>query len=67
VAKTSGLGDNFYLAGYDLSGDINNVALSGGPATLDVTGIDKSGHERIGGLRTGSMSWKALLQPDRRG
>jgi hypothetical protein len=35
VAKQAGLGDNFYIAGYDVSGDINNVALSGGPATLD--------------------------------
>lgn len=63
MAKSSGLGDNFYIAGYDVSGDINNVALSGGPATLDVTGIDKSAHERIGGLRTGSMSWKAFFNP----
>jgi hypothetical protein len=61
VAKTSGLGDNFYLAGYDMSGDIGSISLSGGPATLDVTGIDKSAHERIGGLRTGSMSWKAFF------
>jgi hypothetical protein len=61
--KTSGLGDNFYLAGYDMSGDIGSISLSGGPATLDVTGIDKSAHERIGGLRTGSMSWKAFFNP----
>jgi hypothetical protein len=61
--KTSGLGDNFYIAGYDMSGDIGSISLSGGPATLDVTGIDKSAHERIGGLRTGSMSWKAFFNP----
>jgi hypothetical protein len=61
--KTSGLGDNFYIAGYDMSGDIGSISLSGGPATLDVTGIDKSAHERIGGLRTGSMSWKSFFNP----
>jgi hypothetical protein len=63
VAKTGGLGDAFFIAGYDMSGDIGSISLSGGPATLDVTGIDKSAHERIGGLRTGSMSWKAFFNP----
>lgn len=62
--KSSGLGDAFYAAGYDLSGDIGSVSLSGGPATLDVTGIDKSAFERIGGLRNGSMQWKAFFNPD---
>lgn len=61
--KSSGLGDNFYIAGYDMSGDIGSISLSGGPATLDVTGIDKSAYERIGGLRTGQMSWKAFFNP----
>ncbi|MEU5596818.1 hypothetical protein [Streptomyces sp. NPDC020298] len=46
-----------------MSGDIGSISLSGGPATLDVTGIDKSAHERIGGVRTGSMSWKAFFNP----
>lgn len=63
MAKSSGLGDNFYIAGYDASGDIGSISLSGGPATLDVTGIDKSAYERIGGVRTGQMSWKAFFNP----
>ncbi|TVZ96522.1 hypothetical protein [Streptomyces sp. BK340] len=63
MAKSSGLGDNFYIAGYDLSGDLGSVSLSGGPATLEVTGIDKSAYERIGGVRTGSVSWKAFFNP----
>jgi hypothetical protein len=63
VAKQSGLGDNFYLHGYDVSGDIGSISTSGGPALLDVTGIDKSAYERIGGLRTGSMSWNAFFNP----
>jgi hypothetical protein len=63
VAKQSGLGDNFYLHGYDVSGDIGSISTSGGPALLDVTGIDKSAYERIGGLRTGGMSWSAFFNP----
>jgi len=63
VAKTSGLGDNFYLHGYDVSGDIGSISTSGGPALLDVTGIDKSAYERIGGPRTGGMSWSAFFNP----
>lgn len=63
MAKQSGLGDAFYLHGYDLSGDIGSISTSGGPALLDVTGIDKSAYERIGGLRTGGMSWQAWFNP----
>ncbi|MBT2508804.1 hypothetical protein J7I98_23540 [Streptomyces sp. ISL-98] len=57
MAKSGGLGDNFYIAGYDISGDLGSINTSGGPAALVVTGIDKSAFERIGGLRTGGMSW----------
>lgn len=63
MAKQSGLGDNFYLHGYDVSGDIGSISVSGGPAALEVTGIDKSAYERIGGLRTGAMSWQAFFNP----
>lgn len=57
MAKSSGLGDNLYVAGYDLSGDTNSVQLHGGPAAEDDTGVDKSAFERIGGLRTGTIDW----------
>ena len=63
MAKQSGLGDNFYLHGYDISGDIGSISVSGGPAALEVTGIDKSAYERIGGLRTGGMNWSAFFNP----
>lgn len=54
MAKTGGLGDALYIAGFNASGDIQQLgAIGGGPALLDVTGIDKSAHERIGGLRDG--------------
>ncbi len=58
MAKQTGLGDNFYAAGYNLSGDTASVdSVFGGPDALDITGIDKSAKERAGGLRGGGMSW----------
>lgn len=58
MAKQSGLGDNFYLGGYDLSNDTASLdEIGGGPVLLDVTGIDKSAYERIGGLRDGRIEW----------
>lgn len=62
MAKASGLGDNAYVAGYDLSGDICALTrIGGGPAALDVTAINASGHERIGGLRTGEISFNTWM------
>lgn len=56
MAKTSGLGDGLHIAGFDASGDIQALSnIGGGPALLDVTGINKSAHERIGGLRDGRI------------
>jgi hypothetical protein len=60
VAKQSGLGDALYVGGYNLSGDIGSLGtIGGGPAALDVTGIDKSATERIGGLRNGTIEFSA--------
>lgn len=62
MAKQSGLGDALYVAGFDLSGDIGSLeAVGGGPATLDVTGIDKSAFERIGGLRDGRLDYTSFF------
>ncbi|MFE1192930.1 hypothetical protein ACFW6E_09030 [Streptomyces olivaceoviridis] len=62
MAKTSGLGDNLYIAGYNASGDIQQLGgISGGPALLNVTGIDKSAYERIGGLRSGQFEYTAFF------
>jgi hypothetical protein len=61
--KTSGLGDNFYIGGYDLSGDVASVdKISGGPALLDVTSIKKSAMERIGALRDGDMQFTTYFE-----
>lgn len=62
MAKQSGLGDNFYLGGVDLSGDIGALgSIHGGPAALDVTGIDKLAPERIGGLRDGGVEFMSFF------
>jgi hypothetical protein len=61
MTKESGLGDRLYVGGYDLSGDVNSPSLSGGPAPLVVTGIDKGATERIGGVRDGNMGWTAFF------
>jgi hypothetical protein len=57
MAKQGGLGDNFYVGGYDVSGDTSAIGqLGGGPALLDVTSIKDFANERIGGLR--SADWQ---------
>lgn len=48
MAKQSGLGDNLYIAGYDVSGDVSTVSpIASRSGQLDVTAISASGHERI--------------------
>lgn len=60
MAKQTGLGDRFAVGGYELSGDIGSIQqINGGPAALEVTGIDKDGPERLGGDRNGGMSFTA--------
>lgn len=64
MAKQSGMGDNFYIAGYDLSGDIGEISrIGGGPAPLTVTGINKSAFERIGGVRDGAIDFLSWFNP----
>lgn len=64
MAKTSGLGDNLYISGVDVSGDINSIGeMGGGPALLDFTAINSSAMERKGGLRTGRLSATAYYNP----
>jgi len=62
MSKSGGMGDNFYVDGYDLSGDINSLSrIGGGPAMFDMTGIDKAAFERQGGLRDGSIEWVTYM------
>ena len=60
MTKQNGLGDNFYLGGYNISGDTS--AFDEITATTELqenTGIDKSAYERLGGLRDGKIAWTA--------
>jgi hypothetical protein len=62
MAKKSGLGDNLYVAGYDLSGDIGSLDNISCPMQLlETTSIDKSAFERIGGLRDGKLAYTAFF------
>lgn len=64
MGKTSGLGDNLYVAGVDCSGDINSLSdVGGGPALLDFTAINKSAMERQGGQLTGHLAALAYFNP----
>ena len=50
MAKTSGLGQELYVHGYDLSGDVGSLDSVGSPREqLEVPAINKSARERIFG------------------
>jgi len=64
MAKQSGLGQRFFVGGYDLSGDTGSASrIGGGPAPSEITGLDKSAYERIGLLRSGSIEWSSWFNP----
>jgi hypothetical protein len=63
--KSSGLGDNLYVNGNNLSNDIKAVTRLGWPsAHLIRTGIDKSAHERAYGLADGEIACDAYWNSD---
>lgn len=65
MSKQSGLGDNFYFQGYDLSGDVGALSrIGGGPELLEVTGIDKTAFERITGKKSGGMEFSTFFNDD---
>lgn len=63
MSKQTGLGDRLYVAGRNLSGDTQQLSrINGGtPNQMDVTGIDKSGYERLGLKRDGGFTWSAFF------
>lgn len=65
MAKETGLGDNCYVDGVDISGDVGSLGNIGCPQeTLDVTGIDKLAFERLGGRRDGAIEFSAFFNKD---
>lgn len=64
MSKQTGLGARLYVAGSNLSGDIGSLSrIAGGNTPLEVTGIDKSAFERIGGRRDGGIDYSAWFNP----
>lgn len=62
MTKQSGLGDNFYVDGNNISGDVGSIDNISSPLKLlDVTGIDKPAYERIVGLRDGDMKFTTFF------
>ena len=58
MAKSSGLGQEFYIAGYDLSGDVGSLSGVGSPRQLlEITSINKSAVERLNGRSDASLSF----------
>lgn len=63
MAKQSGLGDNFYIGGYDLSGDVASVdTISGARDVIDVTAIKQFAHQRLYGLKNGAWSFTTFFE-----
>lgn len=62
MPKQSGLGDNLYVNGVDVSGDVGSLGRVGGSMeVLDVTAINKSAFERLGGVRDGSIEFSGFF------
>ena len=58
MAKSAGLSQQFFIGGYDLSGDVGAINSAGSPrGVLDVTAINKAGHERLYGLTDGQLEF----------
>ena len=57
MAKGSGLGQQIFVHGYDLSGDVAAIDNAGSPRELlDTTALNASAHERVVGLSDGNIS-----------
>ena len=64
MSKETGLGANYYLDGYDLSGDTNALeTISKALNPIEMTGIDKSAFERQAGQLTGRIAWTSFFNP----
>lgn len=58
----SGLGQQMYVGGYDISGNVGSIDNASSPAALlDVTAINKYAFERIIGLRSGQLSFTTFF------
>lgn len=61
MAKQSGITDRLYVGGFNISGDVGSIdTLSTLRSEIDVTGLDKSAHERVLGLADVNISFNAF-------
>jgi hypothetical protein len=61
MAKKTGLGNQLYVAGYDLSGDISNFEISSPRNVVDVTSINKSANERLLTTADGAITFNTFF------
>ena len=62
MAKKSGIGQQFYLQGVDMSGDVGSLSSIATPRGIQVvTGIDRDAFERILTQTDGAISFSAFL------
>lgn len=62
ATKIAGLGSNFYVGGYDLSGDVSALdQITGSMKPIDVTGIKSLANERAGGARDGALDFSLFF------
>jgi hypothetical protein len=65
MGKESGLGDQLYIDGFDVSGDIGSIQTIGAPLTpLVMTDITQSAPERKAGLEDGALNFSSWFNPD---
>ena len=58
MAKKTGLAQNFYVHGYDLSGDVGSIASAGSPRGIhEVTALNASAVERLLGLSDAMLAF----------
>ena len=64
MAKQAGMGDNCYVDGFDVSGDIGSLPrVSGSMTTQDITNITQSANARLGLLRDGGIDYGGFWNP----
>lgn len=64
AGKQSGLGSNFYVGEYDLSGDTNSLSQLASPhPPLPATGLNVYANERMEGHRDGLIAWNTFFNP----
>ncbi len=65
MAKRSGIGQQFYFHGVDMSGDVGSLSSMSTPrGTQDITGIDKNAHEFILTQSDGSFAWECFFNKE---